>query len=135
VPTFGYRRVHRGQPEGEDDDADHLQHRQQAVDPVVRVVRRGEPAEVDPRPADGECREGESSQTGTDVVLGELVGELGRRDAEPDHECEVEQQLERRGRSMQFVGIAARHLPDPVHLDPLGAVRLNLAHDLESLPS
>ena len=56
------RGEHRRKTEREDDDADHLQHRHQAVDPVVGVVGRREPAEVDPRPADGERREGERGQ-------------------------------------------------------------------------
>ena len=42
-------------------DADHLQHGRQPVDPVVGVVGRGEPAEVDPGPADGEHREKEAA--------------------------------------------------------------------------
>ena len=45
--------------EGENDDADHLHHREQTVEPVVRVVRTREPGVVDPGPDDAEAREGE----------------------------------------------------------------------------
>ena len=67
-----------------------------AVDPVVGVVGRREPAEIDPGPADGERREREAGQPGADVVLGEHVRELRRRDAERDDERQVEEQLQRR---------------------------------------
>ncbi len=45
---------HARQADGEDERADHLDHGRDAEHPVVRVIGRGEPREVDPRPADRE---------------------------------------------------------------------------------
>jgi hypothetical protein len=103
--AFVDRLEHLGQPEGEHDHADHLHHRGQAVDPVVGVVGRCEPREVDPRPVDREGGEREPEQARLDVVLGEEVGQLVGRDPERDHEREVEQQLERRRRPVRLPGV------------------------------
>ena len=54
------RLEHRRQAEREHDHPDHLHHRRQPVDPVVGVVGRGEPREVDPRPDDREASRGRS---------------------------------------------------------------------------
>ncbi len=70
------------------------------------------------------------------MVLGELMGELGRRDAEADHKREVEQQLQRRRGPMQLMRVAPGHPANAVHLDrAVGRMRLNLTHDLQSVPS
>ncbi len=110
--------VHRGEErrdaEREHDHADHLHHRRRAVEPVVGVVRRREPREVDPRPACGEHRERERSETDGDVALAHQVSELVGRLAEGDHECEVEQQLERGGCAVRLRGVAPRHAGQPV---------------------
>ena len=58
VLTVFDRRVELGKSERQDHHADHLHHGHQPVDPVIGVIRRGEPAVVDPRPADGEHRDG-----------------------------------------------------------------------------
>ena len=60
VVVVQQRLEHVGQAERQDDDADHLHHRGEPVDPVVGVVRRGEPGEVDPRPRHRERREREA---------------------------------------------------------------------------
>ena len=89
------RLEHRRQPEREHEDADHLHHRQQAVDPVVGVVGRGEPRVLDPCPDDGEHGEAEPDRAGPPVPLGEVVGRLVPRGAEGDDERQVVEQLER----------------------------------------
>jgi hypothetical protein len=98
------RQAHR-----KDQHADHLHHGHYAVDPVIGVVGRREPGEVDPRQADRERREDEGGQPDRDVILGQHVGELGRRDAEGDDEGQVEQQLQRRRDAMLLVRVTARH--------------------------
>ena len=101
-----------------------------AVDPVVGVVGRREPAEVDPRPADRERREREAEQPGADVVLGEHVRELGRGDAERDDEGQVEQQFQRRRDPMLLVRIAARHRPDAMDWRHVLRLRIDLSHSM-----
>ena len=100
---------HVRQAERQHHHPDHLHHRGQAVDPVVGVVGRREPGEVDPGPGDGEGAEAEADQAGADVVLGQEVGQLVGHDPEGDHEGEVEQQLERGGRAVRLVGVAPAH--------------------------
>ena len=97
------------QPEGQHQHADHLHHRGEPEDPVVGVVRRGEPREVDPRPANRERREaGSASDALADVVLGERVGQLVGGGAERDDEGQVEEQLQRRRGPAVLVRVAAR---------------------------
>jgi hypothetical protein len=87
------RLEHRGDPQREHEHPDHLNQRQQAEDPVVGVVRRREPGEVDPRPSDRERDEAERDQARADVVLGQIVSELVRGRAERDNERKVEEEL------------------------------------------
>ena len=101
------RREHLLQPERQHDDPDHLHHRRQAEDPVVGVVGRGEPRVVQPGPAHGEGGEGEAQDAGADVVLGDVVGQLVGGRAEGDDDGQVVEQLQRRGRAVVLVGVAA----------------------------
>ena len=72
----------------------------------------------------------------SDVVLGQLMGELGGRDAEADHKREVEQQLQRRRGPVRLMRVAPGHAANAMHLDrAVGRVRLDLTHDLQSVPS
>ena len=100
---------HRGEAEREDHHADHLQHRGEPVDPVVGVVGRREPGEVDPRPGDRERAHREPEHGGLDVVLGQVVGHLVGRDPERDDEGQVEQQLERGRGPVRLVRVATLH--------------------------
>ena len=106
-------REHVGQAEGEDQHAQHLHHRGQPEDPVVGVVGRGEPGEVDPRPRDAERGEGEPEQRRPDVALGEQMGQLVRGRAERDDEGQVEEELQRGRGAVVFGRVASAH-PDPV---------------------
>jgi hypothetical protein len=101
------RGEHLGQPQRQDHDADHLHHGREPADPVVLVVRRREPAVADPRPRDREHREGEAQHAGAHVVLGDVVGELVGGLAERDHEDQVVEQLQRRGRAVRLVRVTA----------------------------
>ncbi len=98
-----------GEAESEDDHADHLHHRREPERPVVGVVRRGEPGEVDPRPADREDSQDESRQTSGVVAFGQQVRELFAGDSERHHEGEVIEQLEGRRRPVLLIRITAGH--------------------------
>jgi hypothetical protein len=106
------RRKQVGYAERQYQHPNHLEHREQPEDPVVGVVGRGEPREVDPRPADRERDEAEPDQAGAKVILSEVVRELVGRDPERDHERQVEQQLERRGGTVALLGVAPGHAHD-----------------------
>ena len=91
------RTERRGDAEGQHHDTDHLHEGRDAVEPVVGVEGRGEPGEVDPRPADREHREREPAETDREVILRDRMGELIGCLSEGDHERKVEEQFERRG--------------------------------------
>ena len=78
-------------------------------DPVVGVVGRREPGEVDPGPGDRERAQREAEQARLDVVLGDEVRQLVGGDAEGDDEREVEEQLERRRRAVGLRRVAPVH--------------------------
>jgi hypothetical protein len=59
-----------GEAESEDDHSDHLHHRREPERPIVGVVCRGEPGEVDPGPADRKDGQGEGGQTSRKVSFG-----------------------------------------------------------------
>ena len=105
-------REHVRQAEREDQHAQHLDHRGEPEDPVVGVVGRGEPGEVDPCPRDAERGEGEPEQRRPDVPLGQEMGQLVRGRAERDDEGQVEEELER-GRGAVVLGRVAAAHPDP----------------------
>jgi hypothetical protein len=75
------RGEHAWQAERQDQHADHLHHGGDAEEPVVGAVRRGEPREVGPRPADGKAREAEAERARPVVTVGERMREL--RGCEP----------------------------------------------------
>ena len=104
-----HRLEHPRQPEGEHQHADHLHHRREPERPVVGVVGRGEPREVDPGPGHREARQEEGDHTLPTVVLGERVRQLVGRRTERDDEGQVEEQLERRGRASVLVRVAPGH--------------------------
>ena len=62
--------------ERQDEYAGHLHHRRDPEDPVVGVVRRREPGEVDPGPADAEAREPVAEQRHVVVPLRQRMREL-----------------------------------------------------------
>ena len=116
--------LERGRDAGrEHQHAGDLHQREQPVDDVVGVVRGGEPAEVHPGPPDGEEHHQVVAERGGDVVLGHPVGQLGRDRGHADHEAEVEQQLQRGGRPVRLVGIAAGERAAPGHTDCSGHPR------------
>lgn len=96
-------------PHGEDQDADHLHHRDNSENPIICVVRAGKPGEIDPSPDDGEHREGEAEQARAEVTLGHGEGELASGDTERDDEGQVEEQLQWSGRPVILKGIPAAH--------------------------
>jgi hypothetical protein len=114
VGAIGYRRKDLRNPQRQHQDAHHLQHRGQPVHPVVGVIGRGKPAEIDPRPTDGERGEGEADQPGLDVAGRQRMRELRCGDAERDDKGQIEQQLQRRGHAMRLVRVASRHSTEPV---------------------
>ena len=101
------RREHLLESERENDRADHLQHRQQAADPVVGVVGRGEPRVVDPRPADREGGEQEPDDRRANVVSRQVVREPTCCSPERDRERQVVQQLQRCCDVPRFVRVAS----------------------------
>ena len=105
---------HVGDAERQHEHPEHLDQRQQPEDPVVRVVGGREPGEVDPGPADGERDEREAEHARADVVLRQVVRQLVGRDPERDHEGQVEEQLQRRGRTVVLVRVAPGHAGDAV---------------------
>ena len=128
VVAGGDRREHLRNPERQHQDAHHLQHRRQPVHPVVGVIGRGEPAEVDPRPTDGERGEGEADQPGLDVTRRQRVRELRGGDTEGDDKGQVEQQLQRGGHPMRLVRISSRHSTEPVRPDQVVRVASGFGH-------
>ncbi|MCY1239985.1 hypothetical protein D9M72_528110 [compost metagenome] len=96
-------------PHGQNEDTKQLDHGDHPENPVIRVVRAGEPGEVDPCPDDGKHREREPQQPGTEVGPGDLVGELASGHAERNHEGEVEKQLQRSGCPVLLMRVAAAH--------------------------
>lgn len=108
------RREHIRQADGEDEHAHHLQHREQAEQPVVGVECGCEPGVVDPRPDDGEHREREAGGRLADVRFGDAVREFVACDAEGGDEGEVEEQFERRRAAVRVAEIAPRHALEPV---------------------
>ena len=123
------RGEHARQADGQDEHADHLHHGDDAENPVIGVVGRGEPGEVDPGPADGEARKAEADQRSGVVAFRQRMGELGGREPEADHERQVEQQFERRRDAMGLVGIASTHAPG-VMVERSGASRVRGHDDL-----
>ena len=101
------RLEHLRQAEREHDHADHLHERRQPEEPVVGVVGRGEPRVVQPRPDDPEGREREAGDPGARVPVGDEVRELVGGRAEGDDDRQVVEQLQRRGRAMVLVRVAA----------------------------
>ena len=108
------RGEHLRQAERQDDHARHLHHRRQPEDPVVGVVGRREPRVVEPRPADGERREGEAAHADADVVLCDVVSEPVGGGAERDDDRQVVKELQRRRRSMALAGVAPAEAPPGV---------------------
>ncbi len=121
------RGEHARQADGEDQRADHQHHGRQPEQPVVGVIGRGKPCEIDPRPADGEARQAEARERDAIMAGGERVGELRSGKAETQDESEVEQELERRRDAMRFMRIAAGHLPGMMVKARLG--QRGLAHE------
>ena len=121
------RGEHARQADRQDQHADHLHHGDEPENPVVGVIGRGEPREIDPGPADGEAREAEADQAGGVVALRQRMGELGGREPEADHERQVEQQLERSRDAVRLVPIASAH-PPGVMVERCGAGWRNV-HD------
>lgn len=101
------RSEHARQADGQHQHADHLHHGDQAVDPVVRVIGRGEPGEIDPGPADGEAGKAEAEQPHRIVARRQGMRQLRGGKAESSDEGQVEEQLQRRGDAMLLMRIAA----------------------------
>ena len=116
------RGEHARQADRQDQHADHLHHGDDPENPVVGVIGRGEPGEIDPGPADGEARKAEADQGRRVVALRQRMGELGGREPEGDHEGQVEQQFERRRDAVRLVWIASAHAPG-VMVEGFGARR------------
>jgi hypothetical protein len=105
------RRERLLETEGEDDHADHHDHRRDPEHPVVVVVRRCEPRVVDPCPRRAERREREPEDARPDVTLGDVVREFVGRDAERDDERQIEEELERRRAAVALVRVAPGQAP------------------------
>jgi hypothetical protein len=110
--------IHRvedvGDAECQHKHADHLHHGRDPVEPVVGVERRGEPREVDPRPAHREHDERERQNGRPDVALGDEVGGLAARLRERDDEGEVEEQLERGRSAVTLARVPPGHPAQPM---------------------
>src|SRR4051794_7404956 len=105
---------------GDDEHSRDLHEREQPVLDVVRVVRRGEPGEVHPGPPDREEDDQEVDQAVPHLSGDEVVVEGVRRTRHGDDETQVEQELERRRRSVRLCRVAASHrdVPGTLDLDP-----------------
>ena len=86
-----------------------LHERQQPVLDVVRVVGRGEPGEVHPRPPDREEHDQVVHDAVADPARGQVVVERSRRLRHGDHEAQVEEQLQRRRGTVGLGRVAPGH--------------------------
>ena len=111
VPAVLDRGEHARQADGQDQHTDHLHHGDEPENPVVGIIGRGEPGEIDPGPADGEACKAEADQRGGVVALRQRMGDLGGREAKANDERQVEQQLEWRCDAVSLVGITSAHAP------------------------
>ena len=93
----------------EDEHAGHEHEHRDAIRHVVRVVGRREPREVHPRPPDREEDERERKERVSRVATDEAVVEALARLRDRDDERQVEEELERRRRSMLLLDVARRH--------------------------
>jgi hypothetical protein len=128
VRAAGYRGEHLRNPERENQDADHLQHRRQAVHPVVGVIGRSEPTEIDPRPGHRKRGEAEPGQPRPDVTRRQHVRQLRCGDTEGDDERQVEQQLQRSRDPMRLVRVTPGHSAEPVRPDDDVVLACRFAH-------
>jgi hypothetical protein len=109
VPAVLNRGEQARQAEGKDQRADHLHHRDEPEDPVIGIIGRGEPGEIDPGPADGKARKAKADHGSGVMALRQRMGELGSREPEADDERQVKQQFERCRNAVDLVGIAPAH--------------------------
>jgi hypothetical protein len=96
-----------------DQDARHLQQRQQPVWDVIGVVGGGEPGEVHPRPPQAEEDHGIARHGVAGLACHQCPSQLDTCPCHRYHECQVKEQLKRRGRTMFLAWVAARRWPDP----------------------
>ena len=96
-------------PGGDDEHARDLDEREQPVDDVVGVVRGREPREVHPGPPDREEHDQIAHEAVSDLARREVVMERARGLRDRHHEAQVEQQFERRRRSVGLVPVASAH--------------------------
>jgi hypothetical protein len=77
--------------------------------PVVRVIGRREPGEIDPGPADCETRKRKAEQRRHEAAGRNRISELRCCEAETRCERQVEEQFQWRRDTVGFVRIAATH--------------------------
>src|SRR6266851_9648421 len=105
------RREEAGQTGSEYEDADHLHQCHDPKHPIVCIVGRRKPREIDPGPADGKTRKAETEECRGIVAGCEGVRQARRRETEAGREREVEEEFERSGNAMCLARIAPRHGP------------------------
>ena len=91
--------------------ANHLHHGDEPEHPVVRVVGRGKPREIDPGPADGKARKAKAHEGRDEVALCEHRSGLGRGKTEARRERQIEQEFKRRRDTVLLVRVASGHVP------------------------
>ena len=104
-----------GDPGGHHQRPSDLHQHRQPVGHVVVVIGRGEPGEVHPGPPDGEEHHQVADNAGADMVLDERVIQVGGPLGDRDNETQVEQQFQRSGDPVVFVGSPGPHrdIPGP----------------------
>ena len=98
---------HLRKSERQDDHADHLHHRGKPERPIIGVVRRCEPREVNPCPANREDCQDKGREAGGKMAFGEQVRKLLAGHSKRHDKGEVIQQLQRRCRPVPLIRIAA----------------------------
>ncbi len=103
-------------PRREDQHTRDLHQRDDPVQHVVVVVRRGEPREVHPGPPHGEEDHRVVQDPLARMALGDRVHQLDARLGDGHDEAQVEEELQRRGRPVRLVASAG---PEPAQRSPV----------------
>ncbi len=94
---------------GENERPRDLDQHHQPVGDVVRVVGRGEPREVHPRPPDGEEHQSEAQQAGDVLPVDHRCAQARGRLRHRYDDAQVEEEFQRGGGPVRFAGVTTRH--------------------------
>ena len=92
----------------------HLNHGDDAEDPVICVVRGGKPGKVNPGPTDGEARKAKADQSRSVPASRQFMRKLRRCKSETCRKSEIEEGLKRGRSTMLLTWISPYHAPGMV---------------------